>query len=1238
MDPEERILQWNCRSIRNKKSDLIYIINKYKPCVLSVSETWLAPNSDFRISGYICTRKDRQDARGGVAIFIKNDIAFSNLSISSRGDGFDAVAARIMDITMVSVYIPYPTKPILRNLISVLESLPKPLMVLGDLNCHHPVWGSDVTDSVGAFLLDSLDNLNLCLLNSGSPTRKRRPDEAVSAVDLSLCSPELASLSSWEVLSSSYGSDHFPILIQILNKFTRPTFISNPLLKFNLNVHSSLWDKFSNLSYEKVPNLSPISHDNINQCSSDITNTLVECAKLSFPLKKSPRKNIPSPPWWDKDCTEAIKARKTAELKYSSNMTKENYIDLNRIIAQTKRLLKTKKSNGWKNYCSSLNPNTPSCVLWQKIHRYRRSWIPPSSRCCPTQSWADSFMDSLAPAYSPSPSELPSSPRITSSDHLDKPFSFQEFKNVLNSVKDSAPGMDGIPYSFFTRASDVLLKYYLDLVNTIFDSGSVPDSWKSQFIIPILKPNKDPSDYKSYRPIALSSVLTKLAEHLIKNRLEWFLESNNLLAKSQYGFRKGKSTMDSLSIITTDIRLSFSRNESVVGAFLDITAAYDNVQLPLLRNKLHELRIPKKLSNFIMNLLTERFLFFRCCDPSVSSPRIIWRGLPQGSVLSPILYNLYTYDLETSIGYCRILQYADDILIYSSHKNIEIAVENIALSLDKLHLWMVNHGLQLSAGKSNVVVFTRKRTTPPIEIKINNSPIPIKDSVKFLGFILDRKLNGMDHCNHVILRCERNLNIIRCLSGVWWGAHPFVLKILYNAIIRSVLDYGTFLLEPANKASLRKLDLIQSKALRIISGAMKSTPINALQVECVDPPLYIRRQFLADRYFYRALQFLHHPIVPKLQLLDRLSLTSSYWRSKNDPLLVNSFRDFKLIKDPTFRFPNLPLFELDFDTVIFHPRIILDFGICKDDNKADELFRQIISREWRGWHTIFTDASKLSPLGCVGYGVFHAQYDIVQKIKSPPESSVFTGECLALLEAIKYILLFKLSRTVIFSDARSALQALLSNPFSSKNHNIIIFEIKKYIIECNTKGFEVVLAWIPGHSGITGNERVDQTAKDAVSCGDKVPFKNYCHDLSSLPKSRLLKSWSSCWRNSSKSKGSFYAKIQPEIPCKPWFSKFKMRKRFTSMIIRMRMNHCCIPVHLHKLHIKDSSICECGIDEGNLNHIFFSCPLLDHSKFFQSITQSKILLPTHVPELLSSRNPQIYKILVQFINSNNLKL
>ena len=241
--------------------------------------------------------------------------------------------------------------------------------------------------------------------------------------------------------------------------------------------------------------------------------------------------------------------------------------------------------------------------------------------------------------------------------------------------------------------------------------------------------------------------------------------------------------------------------------------------------------------NFIINLLSQRTISLNI-DDCEKFTRTVFKGLPQGSVLSPLLYNIYTYDLEIALNNTvNVLQYADDLLLYTTDACLENASNTLTTFLDLLKCWLISNGLELSTSKSTVVVFSRRRVLPTINVTYNGHSLPVANHAKFLGVVLDGKLTGVPHCEYIVTKCERLLNIIRCLSGVWWGAHPFSMKLFYNALIRSILDFGTFLLEGGSVMALKKLDAIQTKALRIITGAMRSSPINALQVECCEPPL-----------------------------------------------------------------------------------------------------------------------------------------------------------------------------------------------------------------------------------------------------------------------------------------------------------------------------------------------------------------------------------------------------------------
>lgn len=1225
----DQILQWNSRSVNLKKNDIIYLINKHKPTCFAITETWLKPSSVFLIPGFACLRHDRQDGWDGVALLISNKTKYSQISLPSL-PGVYAVAAKLSSFSILNVYIPHPTSQITYSIKLLINCLSPPFLVVGDFNSHHTLWGSLVCDGPGVAIASIMDEENLFLLNDGRPTRRTSPTQAPSAVDLSFCSGSLASLLSWNLDKLSYGSDHFPILMSFPS--VAPRTVASPLQRYRLE--RADWDSFSLAVNEKVSSLPSVNKNNVSHCYESFVSSLHSAAREFIPLKKCSSK-LPPCPWWDSDCSRLVKERNLAETLFVECMSLENFINYRKADAKCKRLLSKRKSVGWRSFCESMAPNTHPSVVWRNVRRFRSSKNALPSPASNVTSWSQEFLDKLAPPFVPFYTELPINYCVLNSNNaLAAPFSLAELKNVLCVLSDSAPGIDGISYSFIVKAKESTHQYFLALINCMFSHGFVPAAWKDQIILPILKPGKDPKLSSSYRPIALSSVLGKVTEHLIKNRLDWFAESRKIFPHAQFGFRKGKSVTDSHSILYTDIRIAFSKNAAVVAAFLDVASAYDNVLISVLRSKLIKLSVPWVVVQFICNFLSTRKISLRLDGENIAS-RCVLKGLPQGSVLSPILFNLYTHDLYRVVNKnCNILQYADDICIYSSNACVAQAVSSVNSSLEALSGWLAQHGLDVSPSKSCAIVFCRKRSMPNVSVKYRNEIIPLVDRTKFLGMILDFNLSGKYHIEHIVNKCDKNINIMRSLSGVWWGGHPYTQKLLYNALVRSLLDFGSFLLSPCSKASLVLMDNIQVKALRVVLGAMKSSPKQAILVESSDPPLHLRRQYLADRYLFRVSQISSHPIISKLQTLRGL-LRLPYWRNKEKPTLIKSLSRLNGFSASLYQLEFLPLYSLSFEALCFSAPVLLNVGLDKKCTSANTIFLKIVAERWSGWDLFFCDASKSHGVP-VGAAFLHLNSGYSAQHKLPVEASVFSGECVAILCSLLLIIEQNINKSVIFSDCLSALQAISTNPFRSCARNGLICKIKDLLFSCFSSGLQVILVWIPGHAGIEGNEMADALAKDACNTGNLHFFQNYSQDLLCVPSSNLFRDWNKEWE-SFKYK---FSKIQPSVVPRPWFFKFRLfSKATTSVLIRLRLGHFTSPVQLYKFKILASPVCSCGLEEGSLDHIFFNCPINSKTPpLYSSLTNCDIPFPVCMNYLISFPNKDVIYTLAVFISGNNIRL
>lgn len=262
------------------------------------------------------------------------------------------------------------------------------------------------------------------------------------------------------------------------------------------------------------------------------------------------------------------------------------------------------------------------------------------------------------------------------------------------------------------------------------------------------------------------------------------------------------------------------------------------------------------------------------------------KGVPQGSVLSPILYNLYVGNLESisSSTEIKTLQYADDIVIYTSSYPVDKGLSLLESDLQIKATYLNNIGLNISAEKTQLCVFSykdkenknieyigRKRITRRNQHSINfqNSCIWDSPNVTFLGIKFNSSLAWGPHLQSTLLKCLTPIKIINCLRRTWWGADPTLLLTLYRILIRSRLDYGIFILHDLNKTQNLLLERLQWRALRLALGCRMSTATNVILAETCETPIHLRTIYLGMNFLSRACLNKDHPLLSSLNQTNK---------------------------------------------------------------------------------------------------------------------------------------------------------------------------------------------------------------------------------------------------------------------------------------------------------------------------------------------------------------------------------
>ncbi|XP_045115986.1 uncharacterized protein LOC123507278 [Portunus trituberculatus] len=555
--------------------------------------------------------------------------------------------------------------------------------------------------------------------------------------------------------------------------------------------------------------------------------------------------------------------------------------------------------------------------------------------------------------------------------------------------------------------------------------GTYPTCWKPSVLVPIQKPGKDPTLPSAYRPIALLFCIGKLMERLVTTRLTWWLEEKHLLREEQCGFRPRRGTIGALSQMEFHISDTYRQRQVMLALFIDLEGAFDSAPHEGIIYKLAKLGIVGTTLAWIRDFLSYRS-YQVAVGASLSTFHPICRGVPQGSILSPLLFNVLLSGLHIPL-HSQLLIYADDITIVSRAPKLAMAQTNMHEAAAALSDWVTTWGLTVSAPKSTLMYFTLKHLPSSPTTSLCGQGVPYSREHTFLGLRLDGpRLSWARHIDHLRTACNKRLDILKKIAGR-------VESSLYLFTEETLCQHHHHI-----------LSLPQSHPLLVTlystSGVDQHTPV---WLPGARQPLLVRA----------------------LQTLNTLGLPPP----PSQPISPHSPIPPWLDLSPMFtlHLPGLP-------------------NRHSSSRLASLLFHQRDKTLFKHHVKLYTDGSH-SPPPSTAAAIYDPATSICRTWRLPPETDVLTAELYALHQAVNHLqICHTKGKAVIYTDSLFSLPLLLSRHSSSST--AILHTTQRILIHLHTEGWELTLQWIPSHTGIRGNEVADTAAKMALSEVNITPF------------------------------------------------------------------------------------------------------------------------------------------------------
>lgn len=766
-------------------------------------------------------------AHGGSAILIKDKIEHWATN-SYCSEQIQATSIIITDnvghLKITALYIPPKHNLKETDYSAFFKTLGHRFIAAGDYNAKHIKWGSRLITSKGRELLKSIELLQLGITSSGEPTywptdMNKKPDLVDFVVTKGIPGPKLRCYSCYDL-----SSDHSPVVVLLCCKATRQT------KNCKLHTRKTNWSLFKELVENSLDCKIPLTTDEeVTQAVETFNNCIQQAAWDATPETVDQAQDLYLYP---KYILDLLKKKRQARKKWQTTKYPPDKAKFNKLASELKQALTNNKNHGINKYLQNLDATQATDYsLWKATAKLKRPILHQSPLKKDDGSWIRSDKDKSA-AFAKHLSEvftahdcLSPSTEVTVSSllkiphQLDPPikkFTNTEVRAAIKTLKISkAPGYDLITAKILRELPNKGITFLTQLYNSVLWRNFIPPQWKVAEIILFPKPGKDPTDVKSYRPISLLPMVSKALEKLFKKRLMVILTQINLIPEHQFGFRQGHGTIEQVHRLVEQINKAFENKQYISAVFLDISQAFDKVWHNGLLYKIHR-NLPINYFKFIKSYLEDRHFYVKYGN-SVTNLQKIKAGVPQGSVLGPLLYLIYTFDLPSTEN-VNIGTYADDTAILASDTTATGASLKLQASLNNISKWLKDWRMRANEMKSVHVTFTLKRDTCPV-VELNQIKIPQLDSVKYLGIHLERRLTWTKH-----IFMKRKALGLQMRKMHWLLNRNSKLSLenkilLYKAALKPIWTYGLQLWGTASNSNLEILQRFQSKTLRMITNA-----------------------------------------------------------------------------------------------------------------------------------------------------------------------------------------------------------------------------------------------------------------------------------------------------------------------------------------------------------------------------------------------------------------------------------